>query len=1385
MDSVLLPSGGTIHVDYESDDYAYVQDKRAASMCPILGFGLTPTATPSPYLYQVQQNNYVFIDISANPITSTDPTQQMKDLTNRYFQDPANLYMKLAVVMPNTPGLPGNELIPIYASIVNYGLVAGGKAAWVQVVPLADGSTPMVHMALQFIKTQLPGKAYPAYDESENRGARAIITSLASAISSINALMHGDDNELRSEGKCQQVDLTQSFARLTNPTFSKLGGGLRVKRVVINDNWNAMTQQYDATYGQEYKYTTTELIGNDSTTISSGVAAWEPSIGQDENPHNQILSYYDHNKGGPYNYGSVGLPIGEVYYPSPLVGYSRVEVLSIHRDTVKNMPTRQVTEFYTNKDFPYKSSYTTLIGDGDANVSFSPPAILQLLHINSQKAITQSQGFLVEMNDMSGKVHTQATYSATDSLHPISYTENFYNIKKIADNNYSFNHNFPTLDKPDGTITTNLIGRDIELMADFRQHTTETITSTLDLSGDFFFVGWFPVIIPAIIQPPVMSGTGYRSAALLKIVNHYGVLDSVETIDRGSMVSTKDMVYDAQTGNPLLTRTNNEHNTLIYNFTYPARWAYSGMGQAYQNIDATYSGVTFRNGEIANPTSTVPAIDMSIFESGDELYVSPDANNTVAACNGGAAISGTPTYRVWVVNTAKANGGSTPTIVFMDSAGNPYSGYNVTLQIIRSGHRNMLDQMVGSITSLNSPVNANNTLSFNDGTNVIQTSAATFKDHWRVDDALYLKDTFKIVPQYYAGSATRFYPKYCLSDARRHQAGSNHSWGNNFDPDVDYFSAQALDEGQGHTKVDDESWFIFDLGNSFNAPGVTINSAQLTLLAHTRTHTYPGTGISHGPNDAQLATAAHPNDFWIDRMTSQPPFNGGPPHITQTFDNAWGNIAFNAPNTGNAVYVKGTSVGNTAESYGGPGPHNSINILGLFKDMLANTNTAYEGLRISPTVNNPGQLTRVCFSKGSYIDVVSYNALNPLPPGHVGTTTDVAQGTVKYHFNVCRSIFSQPTINPYTTGILGDWRVDSTYAYYGNRKETDPGTPVDTRTGGAIANYQPFWKFNSTAYLLRNTSATAWTWNSTITQYNRKGYEIENKDPLGRFNSGLYGYAEQLPVAVANNAREQEVMFDGFEDYNYATQVCPSCVVPRHGNFLNPNIDGTQHHTGLYSLRVDPNKSITLESPVIDSVIKDNATYGLNMALNSPKSACASLGNTTITGYALTDSFLLLKGKRMLLSVWVNENNANCKCATYVNNNITVTFSGVPGSAAHPAAMYATGNIIEGWQRYEVIITVPSTATAMQLSLNNLTKGSSGLPVYFDDIRIEPFNANLKSFVYNASNLRLMAELDENNYATFYEYDDDGTLTRVKKETERGIQTITETRSAMQKLIVQ
>jgi hypothetical protein len=53
--------------------------------------------------------------------------------------------------------------------------------------------------------------------------------------------------------------------------------------------------------------------------------------------------------------------------------------------------------------------------------------------------------------------------------------------------------------------------------------------------------------------------------------------------------------------------------------------------------------------------------------------------------------------------------------------------------------------------------------------------------------------------------------------------------------------------------------------------------------------------------------------------------------------------------------------------------------------------------------------------------------------------------------------------------------------------------------------------------------------------------------------------------------------------------------------------------------------------------------------------------------------------------------------------------------------------------------------------------------------------------VYDFVKLRVIAELDENNYATFYEYDDEGSLIRVKRETEKGIMTIQESRKSIRK----
>lgn len=1416
-----------------------------------------------------------------------------------------------------------------------------------------------------------------------------------------------------------------------------------------------MTGQKRSTYGKEYKYTTDGIINGKKEIISSGVASWEPSIGSEENPNRDIMRFVDHNKGGPYDYGVVEMPLGEMFYPAAMVGYSRVEILSIHRDTVKNQPTRQVTEYYTNKDFPYKSSYTDL--KADANAKYEPAKIMQLLRIDMMKGIAQSQGFLVETNDMHGKEKSNAIYTVNDPVNPTSISRYFYNTQQTTDNSYRFNHNFPVITKADGKITNAVIGRDIEVMTDFREHHSETISANLSINFDGFMVGFFPVPLTNLLQPVVREGTVYRSAAILKVVTHFGVMDSVVVVDKGSMVSTKNLVYDAETGNPLLTRTQNEHNKPIYNFSYPAHWAYSGMGPAYKNIDAVYSGVQFTHGILTAGATNI----FDILESGDEIYTVAQNNTTqtyIAPCDDPLTITPAnynwntleknPANKIWAVQTSKA--GAVPGgWVFMDINGNPYNAVNATIRIVRSGKRNLLDQSVASISSLNNPI-INGQLTFTDATNIVSAGAATFKDNWRVDN-----NWFRVIETVDSIAYARVH-KLDLPSSDYLSVNYYRHWrdnGDNYEPIL-----QSIEQGQSlptykrtqrywkrdnwiegkksHNKLDRRNSFIlFNYSNYYMPAGAQLYKGMLSLYSHSNyplfpvlpppNNNYPN--ASHAgihSNSAPLKSANvlgeinSLNKDWYN--TANSPANAS----------TWINNYFNS-NISNISYGKGiipvesmawenflfSSTADKRINVTLPMQSSSNTILlnqkklgfrvrlGNDEDPVPNYDHELINYRCfwshgatSPCLtrmagdtsesNNATQASGCSFAPPT-LSYYYYAWGDTLQHGNYYNDPDVNKMLTKFirrvTANYCKSKFDRKAMNPYVEGILGNWRVDSTYVFYGERKEANPEVDeVDTRTGGTMKYYASFWNFTTTppnastnSYLVRNNpSVNPWVWNSAITQYNRKGYEIENTDPLGRFNSGLYGYNQQLPIAIANNSRVREIMFDGFEDYDYQTaQSCSTCIPNRFFKYSTPianQIDNTQRHSGQYSLKLNAGQNISFSAPVSAEVsassgyglkIQNSTTSYTNQSLGSgvdggglkaswfnhavagtyplplepattssypqatqittvnnslpvvlsnngvsplpgvsptyfsvkwegqlqaPKTGtyrfkitgndgyrikigttvlttnqqwaggglltpntgisdeialtvgqvypieisfynktnfyqldvkwnysnnilyntstgyyalpannlytptatsfrqvittqetCYRLDSSQVTGNALTDSLSLLQSKKMVLSGWVKVGTANCCFPPTYNDNsnsITVAYNGqgVASETFKPA-----GPVIEGWQRYEGVFTIPGNANSLSVSLKN----SSGLPVFFDDLRLHPYSANMKSFVYHSSNLRLMAELDENNYCSYYEYDDDGTLTRVKKETQAGIKTITETRSSTQKKI--
>jgi len=195
------------------------------------------------------------------------------------------------------------------------------------------------------------------------------------------------------------------------------------------------------------------------------------------------------------------------------------------------------------------------------------------------------------------------------------------------------------------------------------------------------------------------------------------------------------------------------------------------------------------------------------------------------------------------------------------------------------------------------------------------------------------------------------------------------------------------------------------------------------------------------------------------------------------------------------------------------------------------------------------------------------------------------------------------------------------------------------------------------------------------------------------------------------------------------------------------------------------------------SSVSSNATYTVNgFSGDCPISTTVTLNYYNTCGNLqpcenCIPSFSPLKEKEYMISAWVKEEND--ELLSYSHPYIEITYE----SSGATETFYPEGGLIDRWQRIENEFTVPNAASKIFKKLKN----SGTDDVFFDDVRVFPKHGEMKSFVYDPVTLRFVAELDENNYATFYEYDEQGNLVRIKKETERGIMTINENRISLPK----
>ena len=1307
LKKIELPSGGKIHISYESDDYAWVQDRRACNMYTIAGFAATKNGTVSDQTFTKDDgpNDYLIVNIpDAGSALSSD------EFRNRYLREddvPGDKYGPLKylyfrfLMNVNKPNDKKFEYVSGYAEIDRTGDWCGmtsstrGYIKIKRIIPAPGGdpSSPFAYAAWSFSRAQTPVYAYnqPSFEDDD---AEYIIKTLASAsvVKNLFDMLTGVNRRMRREGYGSHVDVARSWVKLFDPDGVKYGGGSRVKRLEISDEWSSMAGgEPGRMYGQEFTY----RLQNGR---SSGVAAWEPGMGSDENPFKKPVYSEDKKLSLVMEERFyVEEPFGESFFPSPGVGYSRVEVKDIVYDAgVTSKSTgKMVHEFYTAKDFPTLVRQTAI----DPVRKRSNP-IVSLLSFNSWDLMNVSQGYTIEVNDMHGKPRAERMY-AEDAQEPFAYKEFIYKKTGVS----QLDNMFPVIG-PDGVQSEAEVGVEYDMVADFREQETIGHNGSLAFNINYGMIGMLPFFSFSLFPGYKRTHTRFRGAVVTKLVQRYGLLVNTISFDKGALLETRTLALDKMTGNTVVQELTNEFKDKYYKTDIPAHWSYSGMGQAGSNIGYTFG--TSGPGDVSvfnrNTGEITSAAVKAHLQPGDEvmikkawIYVSSAATNNSNA------------YRYWV---ARDEADVNKKMYLINYAGEKAVFTDLfpaaaEFKVLRSGRRNLQQIPVGSVTSIENPIrNVSGTykLVFDQDMRVIATDATEFREQWQTD--LSIQKT--------------------LTDTIVH-------------------------DGPGEDTLITSNLVMGYLN-------LLIQEGQLSATASA----YPG------PYNYPSSSAY---DYYFQSLIGCLPYSGGlqmeafeylvGPGFTGIYGIQAGDhaaLTFAIPGSGSGcifceVYqviawddISGFSIADWAN-------------VAAFENVLA-LEMHTIGFSSPRFYLVEGRMNDNSIRKFIFIDP----CFRPVTHAE-GSSFDLEYVTTYY----CTG--SDDIVNPYIHGILGNWRTNRSWTFQGDRNNMDVSLAENLRRDGYMPQYKPFWTYDAIAArwkrnpAVNSTQYNNWNWTNEMTVYSPYGFDLENMNPLGLFSAAIYGFKNMLATGVAQNARNKEVGYDGFEDY-YQDAFDNPCPVNQFwiANSLSQLSDETAH-SGRYSMKISGTyeRSFGLspqpQSPQIPTVPYQLNANDLWMGF-SPGSDAAT-------------------NREFVLSFWARAIYDPTSTTDYPGISADVLYdAGTPASILVAGSLRKT-RIIEGWQKFEYRFTVPAAAPATATLHFRFNTGGGN--AWFDDIRVHPFDANMKNYVYDRNNFRFKAELDENNFASFYDYDQEGKLVRIKKETERGVMTVQENRSTTYK----
>lgn len=709
---IQYPTGNEIQIQYEQNEYAYVQNRPAMAMVSLIEY---PTANGYQSSDNLASNSY-FINLKDIGISDTNRSAVIKFwsfLRNKYLNNnKSKIYFKFLYALHNTTVSIENsertsDYISGYVKMQSVDTVKFSDGKYGIQISLksdnGDGQVPKT-ICQEYVKKNRWGllSKQEEIEQVFNYDEPAMPTMTWDVISTYRSA------DWYPENYCKVIDYPNSYIRL--PLVSpKKGGGIRVKRLL---NYDPGIESVPALYGTEYLYETYDEDRHE--TISSGVASNEPQIGREENALVEFLPIdgkpeLDTKSIYGYDRECYEAPFGESFLPSASVGYSRIIKRNIHKG--KTNLGFSISEYYTTRDYPYDKKYRdykfyTDINKKDAVFPQTPISyetkLGDIFFISGgfsffNERIYLTQGYAFNLNSMNGKQKNSSVYGG-DYFDPNTWLTS-------ASNQYSYyepTDSIPLFQGFGESIVYGIVGKEMDVAMESRSIMNDVYD--LHLSGDLTFPWTFT---DAQLSAAASGGIAFsklNTHVITKVISYPAILKNVVSYADGVYHRSENIAFSAETGEPVITKTYDSYDKLslgdpaqkqigvYHNYSFPASLQYPQLGKKSQNARTLLTSTSSQKIILHSNTSKYLKMSggnacegVAKLTSGD-FIVARKKNDSLAGFYH-IGIVKNDSIELLPVNTSFASLPSLSTTQEVD------------IEILESGYKNQLGASVGSITT--------------------------------------------------------------------------------------------------------------------------------------------------------------------------------------------------------------------------------------------------------------------------------------------------------------------------------------------------------------------------------------------------------------------------------------------------------------------------------------------------------------------------------------------------------------------------------------------------------------------------------------------------------------------------------------------------------------